>query len=93
MKYKIHDKYEGKEFWTRPEAPKGFCTTRNCDNCAKSEIVSTGPLKVVCNEVTEYTGLWDTGIPRGYSRQPFYVHARTTCDEHKFEHEMEDEED
>lgn len=48
---------------------------------------------MVCDEVTEYQGVWkETGIPRGYSRQPFDTPATMTCDEHRFKHEMEKEE-
>jgi hypothetical protein len=95
MKYKIHPKYEGEKFWTQPEPPKGFRTARTCENCGKMSISSTGPkgVTMVCNEVTEYQGVWeDTNIPRVYSRQAFYAYAGTVCDEHKFEYEMEKEE-
>jgi hypothetical protein len=93
MKYKIHELYKGAEFWTSAKMPESFRNARNCGNCAKSSIASTGPdgIKMVCNEVNEYTGLWETGIPRGYSRQPSYVYPNTTCDEHKFQHELDTE--
>jgi hypothetical protein len=95
MKYKIHEKYEGEEFWTRSEAPQGYRNARTCDNCGKMSIASMGPdgIKMLCNEVTEYTGLYDTGVPRIYSRQAFYTDPKGTCDEHKFKHEMEEEEE
>lgn len=94
MEYKIRDKYEGKEFWTFPKAPKGYRTSRNCGNCGKKHVASSGPCgaKLVCDEVTEYQGVWDTGIPYGYSRQPFDTPKIMTCDKHKFSHEMKDKE-
>ena len=93
MKYKIHERYEAADFWSKPKAPSGYRRTRNCRNCGKMSVAASGPsgLTMVCNEVTEYTGIWDTGVPRGYSRQPFYGHESMTCDEHKFQHEMEGE--
>lgn len=93
MEYKIHEKYEGADFWTSAEMPKGFRNVRNCKNCGKSSIAASGPdgITLVCNEVTEYQGVWDTGVPHGYSRQPSDVFESTTCDEHKYRHEMEDE--
>lgn len=90
MRYKIHAKYEGEEFWTYPEAPKGYCVARRCDNCAKHAVMSTGPLKMVCNEVTEYQGVRDNGTTLSYSRQAFYTPPDNTCDEHRFEHEMDE---
>lgn len=95
MKYKIHEKYPYDEFWTRSSAPKGFRTARNCANCGKASVARSGPEGItwVCNETTEYTGVHEeTNCPRGYSRQPFYGHQTMTCDEHKFKHEMEKEE-
>lgn len=94
MKYKIHEKYEGEAFWTRPDPPPGYKRVRNCGNCGKMSIATTYPeTKLLCEEVTEFQGVYEeTGIPRGYSRQPFYGHDTMTCDEHKFRHEMEDEE-
>lgn len=92
MKYKIHDKYKGDEFWTRPKAPKGYRTSRNCGNCGKAHVASSGPfgVKIVCDEVTEYTWVDDkTGYPGTYSKQSFGTPASMTCDEHKFRREME----
>ena len=93
MKYKIHEKYEGEAFWTFPKAPKGYRTARNCGNCGKMHIASSGPcgIKMVCDEVTEYVGLYDSGFPTVYSRQPFDTPKTMTCDKHKFRHEMEKE--
>ena len=90
MKYKIHEKYESDLFWTAAKLPDGFEKARNCGNCAKSAIMAIDSCgkRMVCNEVTEYTGLWETGVPRGYSRQPSYVYDDTVCPKHKFEHEM-----
>ena len=93
MKYKTHEKYEGREFWSSSPAPEGYRRARTCENCAKCAMVSSAPpASFVCNEVTEYTGVWDTGVPRGYSRQPFYTAPNSTCDVHKFEWEMEEAE-
>lgn len=93
MKYKIHEKYVGDAFWTKPDAPPGYKTARTCNNCGKMSIASTYPdMKYLCNEVTEYTMLYDTGVPGIYSRQPFYTDPKGACDEHKFQHEMEEEE-
>ena len=95
MKYKIKKQYSYKDgFWTHPDPPAGYTTARTCYNCGKMDIASTGPggMKIICNEVTEYTGVWeDTGIPRGYARQAFYTFQEMTCDEHKFIREMEGE--
>lgn len=94
MKYKIKKEYKGEEFWTYPEAPPGYKTARTCENCGKGHIASSGPheVKRVCDEVTEYVHLYDTGIPGVYSRQAFYTPAFMTCDEHKFQYELEEEE-
>lgn len=97
MKYKIKKEYKGEEFWTIPKAPSGYRTTRavrTCKSCGKCSVASSGPdgVKLLCNEVTEYVGLYDTGLPSVYSRQPFYTFALMTCDEHKFQHEIEKEE-
>lgn len=94
MEYQIHKKYEGKEFWVYPKAPKGYRKARNCANCGKMHVASSGPsgVKMVCDVVTEYQKVYDTGIPGCYSRQPFDTPKTMTCDEHKFPHEMKKEE-